>query len=140
MRKRDLKPSLLRCFLICCIIIFTGRWAAAETYQFTTIAGLAGNSGSVDDTNNAARFFYPAGVAVDKAGTVYVADTFNYTIRKLTPVGTNFVAITIAGLAENSGGGGGTNDVARFNYPYGIAVDTASNLYVADTFNHTIRK
>ena len=52
----------------------------------TTLAGLAGNSGSADGTGSAARFNYPCGVAVDSAGNVYVADTGNYTIRKVTPV------------------------------------------------------
>ncbi|MGD0016745.1 MAG: immunoglobulin domain-containing protein [Verrucomicrobiia bacterium] len=107
----------------------------------TTIAGLAGNTpGSADGTNSNARFYQPDGVAVDTNGNVYVADTGNDTIRKITPVGTNWVTTTIAGTVTNIGSADGTNGDAQFNYPYGVAVDTNGNVYVADTGNSTIRK
>ena len=104
---------------------------------FGTLAGLAGSSGSTDATGSAARFNSPAGVAADTAGNVYVADTINYTIRKITSAG---VVTTLAGTAGSSGSTDGTGSAARFNAPYGVAADTAGNVYVADTFNHTIRK
>jgi hypothetical protein len=103
----------------------------------STLAGLTGSTGSADGTGNAARFFQPAGVAVDSAGNVYVADSGNYTIRKITPCG---VVSTLAGLAGGLGSDDGTGSAARFNFPYGVAVDHAGNVYVADTNNHTIRK
>jgi hypothetical protein len=103
----------------------------------TTLAGLAGSSGSADGTGNAARFYHPEGVAVDSAGNVYVADTGNDTIRKVTPGG---VVTTLAGLAGSSGSADGTGSAARFNYPGGIALDSASNVYVGDYHNNTIRK
>jgi sugar lactone lactonase YvrE len=103
----------------------------------TTLAGLAGNSGSTDGTGSAARFKNPRAVAVDAGGNVYVGDYFNHTIRKITPAG---VVTTMAGLAGNLGSTDGTGSAARFQHPDGVAVDAAGNVYVADTTNHTIRK
>ncbi|MFI5180605.1 MAG: PKD domain-containing protein [Thermoanaerobaculia bacterium] len=103
----------------------------------TTLAGLAGSSGSVDGTGSAARFYNPRGIAVDGSGNVYVAEADNDTIRKVTPAG---VVTTVAGLAGIYGSADGPGGTARFNGPQGIAVDAAGNLYVADTWNHAIRK
>jgi len=103
----------------------------------TTLAGLAGTVGSVDGTNSDARFNNPYGVALDRAGNVYVADTDNFTIRKVTPAG---VVTTLAGLAGISGTADGTGSAARFYYPRGVAVDGAGDVYVADMVNCTIRK
>jgi len=106
----------------------------------TTLAGLAGIPGSADGTNTNARFNFPSQVAVDSATNIYVADGENHTIRKMTPVGTNWVVTTLAGRAGSSGSADGTNSNARFNVPYGVAVDSAGNLYAADTYNSVIRK
>jgi hypothetical protein len=102
----------------------------------TTLAGLAGISGSADGTGSAARFNGPCGVAVDRSGTVYVADTGNHTIRKITADG---VVSTVAGLASNAGFVDGTGSVVRFNAPLGVAVDSVGAIYVADTGNNAIR-
>jgi hypothetical protein len=104
---------------------------------FGTLAGLAGSLGSADGTGSAARFNFPYSIAIDTAGNVFVADTYNLTIRKVTSAG---VVTTLAGTAGSTGSTDGTGSAARFRYPEGIAVDTAGNLFVADTFNHTIRK
>jgi len=103
----------------------------------STLAGLSGNPGRADGIGIRARFRNPWGVAVDSANNVYVADTSNDTIRKITPAG---VVTTLAGRAGNSGSTDGIGDKARFNNPFGLAVDNASNVYVADTANNTIRK
>jgi len=103
----------------------------------TTLAGTAGMSGSADGTGSGARFNVPAGVAVDSADNLYVADEFNHTIRKVTAVG---VVTTLAGTAGMSGSVDGTGPAARFNGPIAVAVDSAGNVYVADVFNHTLRK
>ena len=103
----------------------------------STLAGLAGAHGSANGTGSAARFYKPSGVAVDTAGNVYVADTLNSTIRKITPAG---AVTTLAGRAGQTGTNNGTGSAARFNTPFGVAVDKAGNIYVADTYNQMIRK
>ena len=103
----------------------------------TTLAGTAGVIGSADGTSSAAQFFYPFAVAVDGAGNVYVADTNNYTVRKITPAG---VVTTLAGLAGNHDYTDETGSNARFGNLFGIAADSAGNVYVADNTYSTIRK
>ena len=112
----------------------------AQSYWFTTPAGLAGAPGSADGTNSTARFFSPYGVAVGGTNTLFVADTGNQTIRRLSLSGTNWVSSTLAGRAGTSGSSDGTNANARFYYPFGVAVDSAGRIYVADTYNYTIRR
>lgn len=109
-------------------------------WMVSTIAGSAGNSGSDNGSNSVARFNGPLGAAADALGNLLVADAYSHTIRKLTPVGTNWAVTTIAGLAETPGSDNGTNDAALFSSPFGMAVDTGGNAYVADNGNHTIRK
>jgi len=103
----------------------------------TTIAGTAGMTGSTDGTGAAARFSGPWGVATDSAGNVYVADSGNETIRKITPAG---AVTTLAGMAGMTGSADGTGAAARFNFPSGVSTDSTGNVYVADAGNATIRK
>ena len=103
----------------------------------STLAGSAGNPGTVDGTGTSARFNTPAGVTVDGAGNVYVSDSVNHTLRKITATGT---VSTVAGLAGSSGSQDGTGSAARFNHPGGLAMGSTGELYLADTGNSTIRR
>jgi streptogramin lyase len=114
--------------------------AAGTNWVVTTIAGLAGSSGSADGVDGNVRFNAPTGLAAGADGNVYVADQGNNTIRRMSPAGTSWVVVTIAGLAGASGSTDGLGSAARFNGPFGIAVDTATNLYVSDSLNGTIRR
>jgi sugar lactone lactonase YvrE len=108
--------------------------------QVSTLAGLAGVAGYQDGVGTNALFSSPSSVAVDLAGNVYVADPGNYTVRKIMPDGT---VTTVAGdVVFNSGvfgAGDGVGGKAAFSAMAGLAVDKTGNVYVADTFNNTIR-
>ena len=101
----------------------------------STLAGTAGSTGSTDDTGTAARFNEPRGITTDGTN-LYVADYINNRIRKVV-IATGVVT-TLAG----SGAGSFKDDTgtsAEFRFPYSITTD-GTNLYVADQFNHRIRK
>ena len=102
----------------------------------TTLAG-AGSNGYADGTGSAAEFWGPYGIAVDARGSVYVADKGNSAIRKITSAG---VVTTIGGVAGKIGCDEGIGARARFWQPKAVAVDSAGDLYVADTKNHTVRR
>jgi sugar lactone lactonase YvrE len=101
----------------------------------TTLAGN-GEQGYADGTGTEAQFYAPNGVAVDRKGNVYVADTGNNRIRTITPTG---VVNTLAGSGEE-GYADGTGTEAQFSLPAGVMVDGKGNVYVADIRNHRIRK
>jgi hypothetical protein len=116
------------------------RKVDAITGVITTIAGT-GTSGYAGDGGPAtsAQLNDPRGVAVDTAGKIYIADTSNNRIRKVT--GSPGVITTIAGTGTSGyAGDGGPATTARLNYPSGVAVDTAFNIYIADSDNYRIRK
>jgi sugar lactone lactonase YvrE len=103
----------------------------------TTLAGSAGAVGAVDDLGAAARFNNPHGTAVDGAGNIYLADTGNHAIRRITPAGS---VTTFAGLKGTWGEIDGAGSAARFKGPTGLVRDAAGNFYVTDFYGHTIRK
>jgi len=100
-----------------------------------TFAGV-GLQGNTNGSKSTARFNVPDGVAVDAKGNVYVADTGNNEIRKISTSG---IVTTLAG-SVNSGSSNGLGASASFFAPTGIAVDGGGNLYVADCNNNLIRK
>ncbi|MDB5255533.1 MAG: hypothetical protein JWM14_228 [Chitinophagaceae bacterium] len=102
----------------------------------TTLAGTSGVTGSANGTGSAASFNNPRGIAADQSGNVYVSDTGNNLIRKITPAG---VVTTLAG-SGSSGSANGIGTAASFNSPTGITVDGSGHVYVADASNNLIRR
>jgi sugar lactone lactonase YvrE len=100
-----------------------------------TIAG-SGKPDFADGEGGGARFNFPHGVAVDESGNIYVADSGNNRIRKITASGNvmTFAGSGIKGIAD------GLGKEASFNHPHGLAIDGSGNVYVADRQNHSIRK
>ena len=112
------------------------RKIVIATSVVTTLAG-SGSWGSDDGTGAAASFSFPAGIASDGSGNLYVADSDNNEIRKIviaTGVVTTLAGSTTAGSAD------GTGAAASFNWPTGVATDGSGNLYVVDQDNQEIRK
>ncbi len=139
MHQRDCHRFFALLALVTGLLLYPLVTLAADAgYAFTTLAGVAGALvSSADGTGSAAQFSAPRGLAVDSAGNVYVADSSNHTIRKITAAG---VVTTLAGTAGSSGNTNGTGAAARFNEPFAVAVDSAGNVFVADTNNNAIRK
>lgn len=99
----------------------------------STIAGST--QGYTDGQGTTAKFNYPTGIVVDSNGNLFVADSGNNRIRKITPTGTvSTFAGSISGFAD------GIGVLAQFYTPFGICIDTSSNLYVTDADNNRIRK
>ncbi|WMW80542.1 hypothetical protein RF679_18165 [Undibacterium cyanobacteriorum] len=110
----------------------------SPTGQISLFAGSPnGLPGSSDFMGVSASFNCPSGIAIDKAGFIYVADTCNHTIRKINP---NGLVSTYAGRAGESGSTDGDLNSARFNFPYGLKFDANDNLYVSESGTSLIRK
>jgi sugar lactone lactonase YvrE len=125
-------------------ILFADSHAIRKISLDGTITAFAGISGSMGGFSGdggpgtAAQMFSPHGLAVDSAGNLFVADSGNNRIRKITPDG---LISTVAGNGNRGfGGDGGPATSAQLFFPFGIAVDAAGNLYIADSFNNRIRK
>ena len=112
---------VLRC-VVCLLSAFgLAQGVAADTLTFSTLAGLPGAvATSIDATGSAAQFSAPRGIAVDSSGNVYVADSSNHTVRKVTAAG---VVTTLAGTAGTTGTAQSTP--AKFHEPFGVATDSA---------------
>jgi len=112
--------------------------------QVTTVAGT-GAQGSTDGPGGAATFGGPRGVAVTAGWRIYIADTDNNTIRRITLTGSDprssssYTVSTVAGLAGSAGYADGAGIIARFSRPLGMASDTDGRIYIADSSNNAIR-
>ncbi len=115
------------------------RKVAKSGGLISTIAGngtpqFAGDNGAA----TSASLNTPYGLAVDSSGNVYIGDLLNYAVRKVTPSGT---ISTVAGTnVFGFSGDGGPGTSAQLNQPFGLALDAAGNLYIADSRNYCIRK
>ena len=120
--------------------VATVAGVAPPTYDATQLPGAAPKGGYSGDGGPAlqARFNNPRDVAVAADGALYVADRENSCVRKIDTEG---VISTAAGTCGSRGdsGDGGPATAARLNRPYGVALDAAGKLYIADTYNHRIR-
>ena len=104
------------------------------TVAGTGVPGFSGDGGSA----TAAQLNFPSGVEVDPAGNIYIADTSNHRIRKVTPAG---VISTVAGNGSSGfSGDGGPATAAGLWFPLGVTLDAAGNIYIADSYNNRIRK
>lgn len=100
------------------------------------VSTFAGNViGNADGIGMSAQFMNPSGIAIDKQNNLYVADQFNHRIRKITPAG---IVTTLAGSTQGYADGSGSG--AQFYRPVGVVADAQGNIFVADLFNHKIRK
>jgi sugar lactone lactonase YvrE len=95
--------------------------------------GFSGDGGPA----TSAQFYSPDGAAVDTSGNMFIADVGNNRVRKVTPGG---VISTVAGGGTSGLGDGGLATSAELNFPWGVAVDTAGNLFIGDTSNNRVRK
>jgi trimeric autotransporter adhesin len=105
-----------------------------STFAGTGVAGFSGDGGPA----TAAKLYAPKGVAVDGQGNVYIADSNNFRVRKVTPTGT--ITTFAGGGKPGVLGDGGAATSAALRNPFGVAVDGRGNVYIADTDNMRVRK
>src|SRR5215475_453935 len=120
-----------------CLGLFLASLPSSTSAQNLSIYTLAGDGTPGATNGSSARFNHPAGVAADPDGNIYVADTENSTIRKITPDG---ATSTFAGTPGASGSADGSGSSAQFFGPQAVGTDPLGLIYVADTANSTIRK
>lgn len=125
-----MKSTLLACLLFAPFSLVLGQIV-------TTLAGIPDSVGTTDGALQEATFNNPHGIAIGPEGSIFIADRFSHTIRKITMSGE---VSTIAGSPGMSGDSDGFGSNARFYEPWGITVDTFGNVYVADTRNNKIKK
>ncbi|MGG3280515.1 S-layer homology domain-containing protein [Paenibacillus solani] len=138
---RRLLASMLAFLLITSLLPewLGGRVYAASGFIISTVAGTGTDGYSGDGgAATSAQLNYSSGVAVDSIGNLYIADTANHRVRKVDASGK---ISTIAGTGTDGySGDGGPATSASLNKPSGVAIDSIGNLYIADSYNHRIRK
>lgn len=120
-------------------VVFVGDGSQIRKISGGIVSSFVGTftNGSADGTGTAASFSQEInGMVFDASGNMYVTDTYNHKIRKITPAG---VVTTFAG-SGSAGGLDGTGNTATFNGPCGIAIDQSGNLYVSEILGYRIRK
>ncbi|WOO34722.1 leucine-rich repeat protein [Anaerocolumna sp. AGMB13020] len=133
----------LLCITLSLLILYTGlpqyTALAAENYEVTTIAGIQSPGfGGDEGPANLASLNAPNGVAIDNQGNLYIADTLNSRVRKVSAEG---IITTVAGNGNPGyAGDGGSAKAAELNDPRGIVLDSQGNLYIADSKNYVVRK
>jgi trimeric autotransporter adhesin len=129
-----LRYSVLTSFVVCCMAARAD--SPATVYQVQTVAGTGCPISGVPAQN--AEIGTANGIAVDGSGNVYFSDTDNHLVRKINAAG---VITTLAGnCTPGFSGDGGPATAAQLNQPYGVAVDSAGNVYVADYGNNRVRR
>ena len=117
------------------------RKVTASTGIITTIAGQGPTAANYSGDGGPAIFAHinhPKGVAVDAAGNVYISDTFNQRIRVVSPSG---IINTVVGTGVLGYSGDGAAAIsAQLNFPAGLTIDSAGNIYIADNGNNVIRQ
>ena len=135
MKRTIIWPWLGLAVVTLSVYLLLWQQEAAAEWLIEKIAGIATEAENIPATQ--ITLLKPNAVAVDAAGNIYLADTFNHRVRKIETSG---LITTVAGTGESGyAGDGGPAASARLNGPYDIAVAGSGSIYIADTYNHCIR-
>ena len=138
---RSIKTAAVAVSLGIGMTLMAGQAFQAHAVSLKTIAGAFHERGGIDGTGSSARFEFPQGIVAAPDGSIYVADTGNDMIRKITMNSGSGTVETVAGADHHGRFRDGAGTAARFNNPEGLAISPdGKTLYVADSRNNRIRK